>query len=120
MPLQEIGGGGTSFAAGPSSTNFATAFLYEASPGLPVTSANSYALLVARLTEWQRRQHEADLVASWEDWWQANTRARTHLSQLRKCPQVGISIYWCLFLMWPIQGFEGDYLSCFMTTLVTF
>ncbi|KAL5961247.1 Bromodomain-containing protein 3 [Taenia solium] len=87
MPLQEIGGSGASFAAGPSSTNFATAFLYETSPGLPVTTANSYALLVARLTEWQRRQHEADLVASWKDWWQANTRARTHLSQLRKCPQ---------------------------------
>ncbi|VDK20806.1 unnamed protein product [Taenia asiatica] len=98
MPLQEIGGSGASFAAGPSSTNFATAFLYEASPGLPVTTANSYALLVARLTEWQRRQHEADLVASWKDWWQANTRARAHLSQLRKCPQF-LQAFQLLWLM---------------------
>ncbi|VDM30910.1 unnamed protein product [Hydatigera taeniaeformis] len=98
MPLQEIGGGGTSFSAGPSSTNFATAFLYEASPGLPVTSANSYALLVARLTEWQRRQHEADLVASWKDWWQSNTQARAHLSQLRKCPQF-LQAFQLLWLM---------------------
>ncbi|KAL5106746.1 Bromodomain-containing factor 1 [Taenia crassiceps] len=97
VPLQEIGGGGASFAAGPS-TNFATAFLYEASPGLPVTSANSYALLVARLTEWQRRQHEADLEASWKDWWQANTQARTHLSQLRKCPQF-LQAFQLLWLM---------------------
>ncbi|EUB56750.1 Bromodomain-containing protein 3 [Echinococcus granulosus] len=101
MPFQESGGGGTSFAPGPSSATSATALLYEASPGLPVTNANSYALLVARLTEWQRRQHEADLVASWKDWWQANTRARTHLSQLRKCPQL-------LWLCFSTDGYQAS------------
>nr|CDS21208.1 Bromodomain containing protein [Echinococcus granulosus] len=105
MPFQESGGGGTSFAPGPSSATSATALLYEASPGLPVTNANSYALLVARLTEWQRRQHEADLVASWKDWWQANTRARTHLSQLRKCPQF-LEAFQLLWLMDPFLKFS--------------
>ena len=70
------------------STTYAAAFLYEASPGLPVTTANSHALLIARLTDWQRKQHEEELMASWKDWWQANTTARERLEQLRCCPQV--------------------------------
>lgn len=69
-------------------TTSAAAFLYKSSPGLPVSNANSRALLIARLTDWQRKQHEEQLMAGWDDWWQANTVARDKLEQLRRCPQV--------------------------------
>lgn len=87
-----------------SSTAISTvAILYEYSPDTPITTANSFALLVARLTDWRRKQHEAELIASWKDWWTANTQARATLETLRKCPQF-LEVYQHLWLLDPFIG----------------
>lgn len=79
-----LGNGGTTAAA----------FLYEGlppgTPSLPVTNENSFTLLIARLTQWQRKQHEEELIASWEDWWRRAEceRGRKLQRELRKSPVV--------------------------------
>lgn len=81
----------------------AIAVLYESAPDTPVNSSNSFALLVARLTEWRVKQHEAELIASFKDWWSANTQAREKLDSLRKCPQF-LEVYQHLWLLDPFIG----------------
>ncbi|VDO08608.1 unnamed protein product [Rodentolepis nana] len=81
----------------------AIAVLYESAPDTPVNSSNSFALLVARLTEWRVKQHEAELISSFKDWWSANTEAKEKLDSLRKCPQF-LEVYQHLWLLDPFIG----------------
>nr|CDS25893.1 Bromodomain containing protein [Hymenolepis microstoma] len=81
----------------------AIAVLYESAPDTPVNTSNSFALLVARLTEWRAKQHEAELISSFKDWWSANTQAKEKLDSLRKCPQF-LEVYQHLWLLDPFIG----------------
>ncbi|VDD81823.1 unnamed protein product [Mesocestoides corti] len=82
-------------------------FLYEGlppgSPSIPITNENSHALLVARLTHWQRKQHEEELIAGWNDWWTSCTRGRALQAELRKSPEF-LEAYQLLWLVDPFLG----------------